>query len=227
MNRILGIYTLEAARLLKEGCDIEHIDQVIMDFGMPMGPFRLLDEVGIDVAAHSSNTLAALGARFNKTEIGQVMNKLVENNYLGKKSGKGFYTYKDGKSAGLEPSLPQLIPGFDPKNAKKLPAKTIVDRCILLMVNEAAYILEEKIADKPEDVDIGMIFGTGFAPFRGGLLQYADTEGINNIVQRLQKLTQQFGDRFKPAPMLLTMAKNNGKFFPERPQITKALKSKL
>jgi 3-hydroxyacyl-CoA dehydrogenase/enoyl-CoA hydratase/3-hydroxybutyryl-CoA epimerase len=219
VNRILGAYTLEAARMLKEGGDLAQIDNAILEFGLPMGPFRLLDEVGIDVAGHSSSTLESLGARFSTQDVGPVMQKMVQQGYLGKKTGKGFYSYKDGKSQGLEPSLANLVPGYNPSNSKKYPVKDIVDRCVLLMVNEAAYILDEKIAEKPEDVDTGMIFGTGFAPFRGGLLAYADARGIKDIVNRLQELQQKYGDRFKPAPLLVKMANENSKFYPNRPNI--------
>lgn len=111
------------------------------------------------------------------------------------------------------------LPGYNPKTTKHFPVEDIVDRCVLLMVNEAAYILEERIAETPEDVDLGMVFGTGFAPFRGGLLAYADNRGAKAIVKRLVDLQKRFGDRFSPAPLLSEMAAQNRKFFPDRPNV--------
>ena len=93
----------------------------------------------------------------------------------------------------------------------------MLDRCILLMVNEASLILQDKITESPEDVDTGMIWGTGFAPFRGGLLQHADSVGIKEVVKRLNELAGKFGERFKPSPMLEQMAKDGKRFYPNRP----------
>eukprot|EP01027_Heterolobosea_sp_BB2_P012190 GEZU01017684.1.p1 GENE.GEZU01017684.1~~GEZU01017684.1.p1 ORF type:complete len:761 (-),score=255.57 GEZU01017684.1:173-2455(-) len=219
VNRVLGIYMCEAGRLLAEGGHILFIDKTITDFGMPMGPFRLIDTVGLDVAMHVGHNLAELGSRFSQpTSFG----RMVSAGYLGQKSGKGFYAYKDGKSTGLEPSLEHLLSELRRNTSsysQPASAADIVDRCILLMVNEAAYILEEGICESPEDVDLAMIMGTGFAPFRGGLLAYADSRGIKNIVDRLNQLTNQLGPRFKPANLLVEMARDNKRFFPNRPQV--------
>eukprot|EP00761_Pharyngomonas_kirbyi_P012719 gb/GECH01012746.1/.p1 GENE.gb/GECH01012746.1/~~gb/GECH01012746.1/.p1 ORF type:complete len:758 (+),score=192.27 gb/GECH01012746.1/:1-2274(+) len=216
VNRVLGIYMSEAGRMLQEGGDIVQIDKAILNFGMPMGPFRLMDEVGLDVALHVGPILRkGLGERFAENKE---FESLVREGYLGKKSGKGFYAYKKGKSAGVEPSLEQLLPHYRTGN-HKLASQDIVDRCVLLMVNEAAYILDEHIAACPEDVDLGMIMGTGFAPFRGGLLNYADDRGIGNVVNRLHQLESSFGSRFRPCPLLARMAQNKELFFPDRVRI--------
>jgi len=217
VNRILGIYLLEAMRMIQEKYNIEHIDTALKDFGMPMGAIRLIDEVGLDVASHSGDTLEVLGERFKKDDKGKEnMKKMLESGSLGHKTGKGFFMYdKDGKMQGLNPRLKKLA-GYDHSRAKNIKAKTVVNRCVLPMINEAAYILDEKIAKDAGTVDTGMVFGTGFAPFRGGLLAYADSLGVDQVVTRLQKLEKKYGNRFKPAPLLLRMAKNGEKFFPQR-----------
>lgn len=230
VNRVLGIYLLESMRMVQENYNVEQIDNALLEFGMPMGPARLFDEVGIDVAAHSGDTLEVLGERFKKDEAGkESMKKMLEAGFLGKKTGKGFFVYKDGKPQGLNPKLKKYL-GYDASRAKNVKSNQVINRCVLLMINEAAYILDEKIAKDPETVDTGMIFGTGFCPFRGGLLAYADSLGAEEIVKRLSKLEKKHGIRFKPAPLLVKMATNGKKFFPNRivvkNEATK-LKSKL
>lgn len=217
VNRILGIFLLEAMRMIQEKYNIEQIDKALKDFGLPMGAIRLMDEVGLDVASHSGDTLEVLGERFKKDAKGKEnMKKMLDSGALGKKTGKGFFIYdENGKEKGLNPKLKKLA-GYDHSRAKNVKPKTVVNRCVLLMINEAAYILDAKIAKDPETVDTGMIFGTGFAPFRGGLLSYADTVGAPQVVRRLEKLQKKYGDRFKPAPLLVKMAKNGEKFFPKR-----------
>jgi 3-hydroxyacyl-CoA dehydrogenase/enoyl-CoA hydratase/3-hydroxybutyryl-CoA epimerase len=216
VNRCLGIYMGEAGRMLDEGCDPEKVDKQIVEFGMPMGPFRLLDEVGVDVAAHVGPTLkTALGDRFTDSPK---LNILVKQNLLGKKTGKGFYQYNEkGKETKLDMSNLQTLNVVSVKSDFKY--QDVVDRCVLCMVNEAALILDEKIVAAPEDVDLGMVFGTGFAPFRGGLLAYADNRGAGPIVDALNNLAAKYGDRFKPCNKLIQMAANKERFFPDRPLV--------
>merc|ERR1711916_276831 len=127
------------------------------------------------------------------------MGQLVKDGFLGKKNKKGLYQYDD-------------------KLNTTFPTDKIRDRCVLLMANEAALILSEGVAATPEDVDIGMVFGTGFAPFRGGLLQYVDHRGAQDVVDKLNRLRDESkDDRFTPAQILVDMAKGNKKFFPNRP----------
>ncbi|MGH7602024.1 MAG: 3-hydroxyacyl-CoA dehydrogenase NAD-binding domain-containing protein, partial [bacterium] len=167
VNRILGAYMAEAGRMLKEGATIEQIDEALLKFGMPMGPVNLFDEVGLDVAAKVSHILEnAFGARMAGEGM---MDKIVETGRLGKKNGKGFYIY-EGKDKKIDPAIYGLI-----GKAGKFEgtAAEIQDRCVLPMINEAAMCLAEGIVRRPEDVDVGMIFGTGFPPFLGGLLRYA------------------------------------------------------
>lgn len=216
VNRILGVYMAEAGRLaIVDKADVAKIDETMLNFGMPMGPFRLLDEVGLDVACHVGPVLEN-GLKSKRFAVDARMNKLVEDGLLGKKNNRGFYNYENGKDKGLNMEVvKKYIHSGAPANVS---AQDILDRCVLLMVNEASYILAEGIASSAEDVDIGMIWGTGFPPFRGGLLQYADHRGIQKIVERLVQFKNTLkDDRFEPSPLLTEMAKNNKRFFPNRP----------
>lgn len=207
VNRILGAYMAEAGRLLKEGATIEQIDNALLKFGMPMGPINLFDEVGLDVAAKVSHILEnAFGSRMAGEGM---MDKIVETGRLGKKNGKGFYIY-EGKDKKIDPAIYGLI-----GKAGKFEgtAAEIQDRCVLPMINEATMCLAEGIVRRPEDVDVGMIFGTGFPPFLGGLLRYADARGIDNIAGKLETLAGKYGERFKPAERLMEMRQARKKFY--------------
>lgn len=234
VNRILGIFLLEAQRLMNEGFNIQQVDQIVKHFGLPMGCFRLLDEVGLDVAAHSAQTLTSLGERFRLDPSADQfpLSLMIQAGQLGKKSGAGIYNYKKEKKNmvstviekvspqktvgpfdGLNPKLPQIYPQY---KGNRIPGSDVIDRMILMMINEAAMILQEGIATSAQDVDIGMIFGTGFAPFRGGLLSHTDALGTKFVVRRLQELRERYGSRFEPCEMLVRMAQNDQKFFPDR-----------
>lgn len=216
VNRILGVYMAEAGRMcINDRADPLKVDKAIVNFGMPMGPFRLLDEVGLDVATHVGPVLEN-GLKSKRFAVSGNIDNMVKEGYLGKKNKKGFYRYEGEKEAGMNTSVTNkfVCPNPDPS----FPEADIIDRCVLLMVNEAAMILAEGVAETAEDVDIGMVWGTGFPPFRGGLLQYADSRGAKNIVDRLNELaTKLKDDRFKPAALLEEHAKNNTRFFPNRP----------
>eukprot|EP01064_Diplonema_japonicum_P026923 TRINITY_DN3853_c3_g2_i1.p1 TRINITY_DN3853_c3_g2~~TRINITY_DN3853_c3_g2_i1.p1 ORF type:complete len:801 (+),score=311.16 TRINITY_DN3853_c3_g2_i1:50-2404(+) len=219
VNRVLGVYMAEAGRMLKDNADPKKVDKIIVDFGMPMGPFRLLDEVGFDVASHVGPILenGLKSKRFAVDEEGGAVAKLEKNGYLGKKNKKGFYKYDaKGKETGFNDGIIASI-GFSPDPSFSY--DEVVDRCVLLMVNEACLIMEEGLVDGPSTVDLGMIFGTGFAPFRGGLCSYADHEGAASIVERMNKLKAKYGDAFEPSATLKKMAADGSKFFPERPFI--------
>jgi len=215
VNRILGLYMSEAGRMLEEGADLKKVDKLILDFGMPMGPYRLLDEVGIDVAAHVGPTLKnGLGDRFASNPKLEIM---IKAGLLGKKTSKGFYNYNEkGKETEINSEVINSL-NIISSGSKPFQYEDVIDRCILSMVNEAALILDEGICSSPEDVDLGMVFGTGFAPFRGGLLNYADNRGISKVVEALNTLSGKYGDRFKPAARLVKMAHEGKRFFPNRP----------
>lgn len=185
VNRVLAPYMAEAMYLAEEGVPYTAIDRAAEEFGMPMGPIELIDSVGLDVAMHVSKVL---GAAF-KREAPDILSGLVEKQRLGRKSGQGFYTWADGKA--VKPA-----PGH-----AEIPAD-LTDRLMLPMINEAVACLSERVVTDADLLDAGVIFGTGFAPFRGGPLHYAKNRGADDIVAKLEALSQKFagrgGDRFKP-----------------------------
>ena len=209
VNRILAPYMNEAARLVLEGEPIEVVDQALVKFGFPVGPMKLMDEVGIDVAAKVAPIMAdELGERFRAPDA---FSKLLDDERKGKKNQKGFYAYsgkKPGKS--VDESVYSLL-GISPSS--KLSGEEIAQRTALLMLNEAAYCLAEGIIRSPRDGDIGAIFGIGFPPFRGGPFRYMDAVGVTEIVKRLQGYQQQHGERYTPAPLLVKMAESNESFY--------------
>jgi len=186
VNRILMPYLNEAGYLLEEGVSVKDLDKAALNFGMPMGPCRLLDEIGIDVGVKVAKVMHdGLGARAYPSGFSK---KLVEKNLLGKKSSKGFYLYDEkGKVAGENPELKELLPAQE----VKLSEREIQLRLFLPMINEAAEILKEGIVQTAADVDLGLIYGIGFPPFRGGLLRYADLEGLEQI----EKAITEFGSK--------------------------------
>ncbi len=209
VNRILAPYMNEAATLLQEGQTIEHIDQALLKFGMPMGPLTLYDEVGIDITYHAGKVLEkAFGEGMKASPVIEKMNEVGR---LGKKTGLGFYRHY-GKERKPDPEVYQLL-GSLRQSGPVIPEQEIQERCILLMVNEAARCLEEQVVRHPRDVDIGVIFGIGFPPFRGGLLHYADSLGLDQVVQRLENYAEKYGARFAPAGLLQEMSQKNNRFF--------------
>jgi len=206
-SRILGPYMNEAARILMEGVAIEKIDSALMDWGYPVGPITLLDEVGLDVAAKVGPIMIeAFGARF---EPPAVMKKLLADDRKGRKNGRGFYTYEEKKKK-PDKAVYALL-GVKPKT--KADPVELAERCAYLMLNEAAYCLDEGILRSPRDGDIGAIFGLGFPPFRGGPFRMVDQVGAAEVVRKLQALQGRFGDRFAPAPNLVRMASTSATFY--------------
>ena len=209
VNRILAPYLNEAAFLLEEGVSVEALDQAALDFGMPMGPCRLMDEIGIDVCVKVGKIMHdGLGERATPSKLST---ELLTKDLLGKKNGKGFYLYdENGKSKGLNPDVISMLPS----KKSNLDALSLQMRLFLPMVNEAAFIFADKICDDAGTVDIGMIFGTGFPPFKGGLLRWADGEGLEQIAQRLQNFSEQVSrERYSIAPFLSLMVSDNKKFY--------------
>ena len=209
VNRILAPYMNEAARLLLAGEPIEHLDKTLVKFGFPVGPITLLDEVGIDVAAKVAPVLVKeLGDRF---EAPDAFEKLIDDDRKGKKNQKGFYQYGKGvKGKPVDTSVYSLL-DIDPKQSKS--ADEIIDICLLPMLNEAAYCLQEEIIRSPRDGDIGAIFGIGFPPFLGGPFRYMDSQGLETIVNKLEKLASERGERYTPAPLLKQMVENGWGFY--------------
>jgi 3-hydroxyacyl-CoA dehydrogenase/enoyl-CoA hydratase/3-hydroxybutyryl-CoA epimerase len=199
VNRILGAYLTEAGHLLQQGMGVETLDRTMSRFGMPMGPARLLDEIGLDVAAHVTETLqSAFGDRFAPAPV---LAAVLDTGVTGKKGGRGFYRYEDGKAKEVDPQIQRILQEGgrgDPPDVEG--AK---ERMVFLMINEAARTLDDEVVREPGDIDVAMIMGTGFPPFRGGLLRYADSVGLAHIADRLKGFAQRLGPRFEPAAALL------------------------
>ncbi|TVP75801.1 MAG: hypothetical protein EA352_07260 [Gemmatimonadales bacterium] len=210
VNRILGPYLNEAGHLLAEGASVEDIDRAATDFGMPMGPLRLVDEVGIDIATHAGVVLhQAFGDRMEPAEP---LVALGRSGRTGRKGGLGFYRYEDGREAGVDPGLDELLGESRRSVRRELPVEDIRARLILAMMNEAARVLEEGIAGSAADVDLAMIMGTGFPPFRGGLLRFADELHPRVVVERMREYEATEGPRFVPAPLLVRLGREDGRF---------------
>jgi len=213
VNRILLPYMVESVRLFNEGVDVTRLDRLMLDFGMPMGPLRLTDEVGLDVAQHVA---ADLQNRLAKpVPINDTLVKMIEKGWLGKKSGTGFYVFPKEKGAKESPNGQLAFLQTNGKGRAQDDA-TLRDRMVLVMVNEAARCLEEGVVAAPEDVDFGMIFGTGWAPFRGGPLRYADARGVADVVAQLRKLQTDVAPYFEPCAKLVNMAQSQARFYPSR-----------
>ncbi len=206
VNRILLPYLVEAGELFAHGAPVEHVDGTMLDFGMPMGPLRLIDEVGLDVAEDVAATLAA--AFPDHMSVPGVLRRMLVAGLLGRKSRHGFYIYQKG----LDVPNPDAGKYREGGNAALLDRAAMQRRMVLLMVNEAARCVEEKIVAQPDDVDFAMTMGAGFAPFRGGPLRYADTVGIAQITEMLRAEAEQTGPRFSPCPLLEEMSQS-GKTF--------------
>jgi len=213
VNRILAPYMNEAALILLEGESIGKLDKALVNFGFPVGPMQLLDEVGIDVGAKIGPILQAeLGERFAPPEA---FNKLISDKRLGKKVEKGFYLYKDKKGKKVTKKLvDESI--YSLLNITVKDQKTnyeLVQRCVYMMLNEAARCLDEGIIRNARDGDIGAIFGIGFPPFLGGPFNYMDTLGAKTLVTKLNQWSDEFGERFEPCQALITMAENGNKYY--------------
>lgn len=217
VNRILVPYLVESAWMMEEGAEPKRIDDLLVRFGMPMGPLALVDEVGIDVGYTVARTLEdAYGQRM---KVPSALGAIAEGGeLLGKKNGRGIYLYRNGHSK-PNPAVRTLTEQAritEHVARHDLRDEDIVDRAILLMVNEAARCLDERIVNDPEALDLAMVFGTGFAPFRGGLLRYADERGIANVRDRLNELATVYGERFAPAPLIERLAATKSRFYDPR-----------
>ncbi len=209
VNRILMPFMNEAGFLLEEGVSMKDIDDACLNFGMPMGPCRLLDEVGIDVGQKVAKIIHdGLGDRAASSSL---TGKLVEKGFLGRKTSKGFYIYdENGKVAG--PNAEALA--IFPKASKKMTEVEIQKRIFLPMINEAATVLEDKIVENAMAVDLGLIFGIGFPPFRGGLLKYADSEGLERIQAELVSHAESVDKaRYTPCKLINDLVAQKKKFY--------------
>ena len=211
VNRLLLPYLNEAVYLLEEGMSIEEVDKYYLKFGMPMGPFHLIDEVGIDVSVKVAKIFhEAFGER---AEPSKLMAKIVETGRLGKKNQRGFYHYDEkGKKLEVDTKVYSDLGLKSPNDP--FDAETCVNRGVFAMVNEAARaLIDDGIVEKAEEVDLAMIMGTGFPPFRGGLMSHADSVGAKVIADELSRFADDVGPRFKPAESLMKMADEDAKFY--------------
>jgi 3-hydroxyacyl-CoA dehydrogenase/enoyl-CoA hydratase/3-hydroxybutyryl-CoA epimerase len=207
VNRVLTPYLVEAGRLFAEGAPLEAIDRAMKRFGMPMGPLRLIDEVGGDVAGHVARHQAEHFG--DRVAAPPVLARMEEAGLLGRKSGRGFYVY--GRKG--RPEVNKQVAGWAPRGGSRIDRRAMQKRMILQVINEAARCLEENVVAAPEDVDFGMIMGTGFAPFRGGPLRYADSVGIARIKQELDEHAEAYGARFEPCALIRSMAAEERGFY--------------
>ena len=208
VNRLLGVYMREAMYLLEEGAGMLDIDRGLIDFGMPMGPFELIDVVGLDIADKAlTNLTEGFGIeRFSPAPVLQVM---CNRKLFGKKSGRGFYHYDDkGKKLKPNDTITTILGGEsrqlsqDGDPVYSIRKREIWERPILVMLNEACFCLDEKIVESCADIDLAMIMGAGFPPFRGGLMRFGASLGFESTHERLSRLSELYGARFKPHPQL-------------------------
>jgi 3-hydroxyacyl-CoA dehydrogenase / enoyl-CoA hydratase / 3-hydroxybutyryl-CoA epimerase len=229
VNRVLFPYLLDAAELFERGLEADRIDNALVQWGMPMGPLRLIDEIGVDVTIDIGNTLEKAYGR--RDHVSAVLLWLRDGQMLGRKTGAGFYKY-EGKTQTPNESLAQwrralhgepegaegsnIPPDWhrDPRTLLGLNEEELARRLIFLMVNEAARCVEERVIGSPEDADYGMILGTGFAPFRGGPLRYAEHFGLDKVVDELERLAQS-EEKFSPCEIFRKHAREGTKFYAE------------
>lgn len=209
-TRALAFLLSEAAMILNEGNTIEHIDKALTDFGFPVGPITLIDEVGIDVGFHVLETMVK--AYPTRAEMPKNLESILNSGRMGRKNEKGFYRYENGKKKSVDDEIYKLL-NISPE--QKLPMQNIVERCVLLFVNESVRCLEDNVLSHPHDGDVGAVFGLGFPPFWGGPFKYVDLVGCSKVVETLFNLEKSYGERFQPAKMLQKMAAESTKFFPE------------
>lgn len=218
-SRILGPYMNEASYLLMEGVSVQAIDRALTAWGWPVGPIALLDEVGIDVAAHVGPIMIeAFGERL---EPPPTISKLVADDRKGRKNERGFYLYgaaakAKGKGKHVDESIYGALglPVPDPKAKPPVTPEEIQMRCSLQLINEAMHCYGEGILRSPRDGDIGAIFGLGFPPFRGGPFRYVDAIGAAEVLKQIEGYHARFGKRWAPAPALVEMAKSGKRFYP-------------
>jgi 3-hydroxyacyl-CoA dehydrogenase / enoyl-CoA hydratase / 3-hydroxybutyryl-CoA epimerase len=206
VNRVLFPYLLDAAELFENGVSVEEIDSALLQWGMPMGPLRLIDEIGVDITVDIAATLEkAFGARDHAPEI---LQKMYAAGMLGRKSGGGFYKYE-----GKQQTPNEALGDWRKESGEKFHLENITNRLTYLMVNEAARCLEEKVVAAPEDADYGMILGTGFPVYRGGPLRFAESVGLKKVVTDMDGIHSRAGEKFAPCDLLRQHAQNETTFY--------------
>jgi len=208
VNRVLGPCLNEAGHLLSEGWDALAVDRAWKRFGMPMGPFRLIDEIGIDVMSHAGEAMARqFGERMAPAAA---LVSLAISGRPGRKGDKGFYRYEGGREKGFDQTV---YADMKLSGTRSTPEEgRVQDRLVFAMVNEAARVLDERVVGSAADVDLGMVMGTGFPPFRGGLLKYADDRGPAEVLRSLEVLEVTYGHRFAPSPLVRELGESGETF---------------
>jgi 3-hydroxyacyl-CoA dehydrogenase/enoyl-CoA hydratase/3-hydroxybutyryl-CoA epimerase len=213
VNRIFVIGANEIMRMYEEGLSYDRLEKIMLDFGMPMSPFILADEVGNDVGYKVSKAhFEAYGSRM---AVPVIVEAMYAHELWGKKNGQGFYLYKGDKKK-PNPKVAKLrkeIGNANKEASIQLSDQDVLNRALLPMINEAARCLQEQVVSKPEYLDMAMIMGTGFPPFRGGLLRYADSLGIAYVDEHLKAFQKRYGERFEPCALIGQMQRDEGKFY--------------
>jgi 3-hydroxyacyl-CoA dehydrogenase/enoyl-CoA hydratase/carnithine racemase len=213
VSRQLGALMGESTFMVGEGVDPAKIEEAILEFGMPMGPATLSDLTGIDIGYHvGKNFERSFGERWKMSPIYELVYK---TGCYGRKTGAGWYDYS-GEKPVPNPKVRQVIEQYLKENGvvpKQMSHQEIIDRMLARAINEAAYMIQEGICDRPQDMDLAMIYGTGFPPYRGGILRYADKWGVKNVYQKLLELEKQYGPRFTPCALLAEMAAKGQSFY--------------
>ena len=204
-----------AVFLTADGVDGAAIENAMLDFGMPMGPAALADLTGIDIGYHVNKTFEKrLGERYKVHPLTEL---IYQTGCYGRKTGAGYFDYS-GDQPVPNPKVTEMVQKYLKDNGvapREMPQAEITDAMLALGINEAALMIEEGICDRPQDMDLAMIYGTGFPPFRGGILRYADKWGLKNVYEKLVALEKQYGRRFAPANLIMDMAKSGKTFYKE------------
>jgi 3-hydroxyacyl-CoA dehydrogenase/enoyl-CoA hydratase/3-hydroxybutyryl-CoA epimerase/3-hydroxyacyl-CoA dehydrogenase/enoyl-CoA hydratase/3-hydroxybutyryl-CoA epimerase/enoyl-CoA isomerase len=202
----------EAIELLCDGASIKEIDRAATSFGMPMGPIALYDMVGLDTAMYAGRTMWE--AFPDRVIASPLVPAMVKQGRLGQKAGRGFFSYQNKRGKAEEdPAVLKIVEAYR-RGQKRFTREELTNRLFLPMLLEATRMLAERIVRDVRDVDLGLIFGLGFPPFKGGLLYWADTLGAAKIVEMVRPL-EPLGSRFQPTPMLMEMAATGRKFYPQ------------
>ena len=218
VNRILGQYFNEATLLLGEGLRIAMVDGTMQAFGFSSGPFRQMDELGLDLVGQVEVALQeGLAPRFNSSGV---LERLLAQGRVGRDGGLGFYRWVDGDPRDPDPELHAILGLAKAPRRSPLDPTAIRARLILVMINEAAHLLEEGVVEAPGDVDLAMIMAGGFPPFRGGLLRFADEIHPRSLVERLDRLHEALGPGYAPAPLLRRLAREDRGFYTPSPEPT-------
>jgi len=211
VNRILAPYSNECLVMLDEGLAIEEVDRALKKKGFPVGPITVLDQVGLDIAAHVTESSRKIVADRPGFEVSEAVIKMAADGRLGRKNKKGFFKYDEkGKKQGVDPAAYQYFRG---NGKQSLDQAEIQNRALMLMLNEAVLCLEEGIISSPKDGDLGAVFGIGFPPFTGGPFRAMDTWGIASVVETMKGLQDKYGARFAPAKTLREMATSGKRFY--------------